>query len=61
MTTGVAVAALVFSIGGAVGGSEVRIVLWVSVALALVATAISTLRIESVTELRREGRAGPWT
>jgi DHA2 family multidrug resistance protein-like MFS transporter len=61
MTTGVAVAALVFSIGGAVGGGEIRIVLWVSVALALVATVISMLRIESVTELRREGRAGPWT
>jgi MFS transporter, DHA2 family, multidrug resistance protein len=61
MTTGVAVAARIFSIGGAASGGEVRAVLWVSVVLALIATGISTLRIESVTDLRREGRAGPWT
>jgi hypothetical protein len=61
MTTGVAVAALIFSVGGSAGGGEVRAVLWVSVVLALIAAAISTLRIESVTDLRREGRAGPWT
>jgi DHA2 family multidrug resistance protein-like MFS transporter len=60
MTTGVAVAALIFSIGGAAGGG-VRAALWVSVVLALIATGISTLRIESVRDLRREGRAGPWT
>jgi DHA2 family multidrug resistance protein-like MFS transporter len=60
MTTGVALAALIFSAGGGVGTGEVRVALLVSVGLALVATAISTLRIESVRELRRD-RAGPWT
>jgi DHA2 family multidrug resistance protein-like MFS transporter len=60
-TTGVALTALIFSAGGNVGGEQVRVVLWVSVALALVALAISSLRIESVRDLRREGRAGPWT
>jgi DHA2 family multidrug resistance protein-like MFS transporter len=60
-TTGVALTALIFSAGGSVGGGEVRVVLWVSVALALVALAVSTLRIESVRDLRRVGRAGPWT
>ena len=60
-TTGVALTALIFSAGGSVGGGEVRVALWVSVALALVALAISTLRIESVRDLRRVGRAGPWT
>ena len=60
-TTGVALTALIFSTGGGVGGGAVRIVLWVSVGLALVALAVSTLRIESVRDLRREGRAGPWT
>ena len=61
MTTGVAVAALIFSAGGGVGDAQMRIVLWVSVALALTATAISTLRIESVSSMGRAGRAGPWT
>jgi DHA2 family multidrug resistance protein-like MFS transporter len=61
MTTGVAVAALIFSAGGNVGDTQVRAVLGVSVSLALVAIAISSLRIESVRDLRREGRAGPWT
>ena len=60
MTTGVALAALIFSAGGGTGSGEVRAALWVSVGLALVAMAISTLRIESVRELRRE-RAGPWS
>ena len=59
-TTGVALTALIFSAGGGVGGGELRVVLWVAVGLALVAVAISTLRIESVRDLRREGRAGPW-
>ena len=35
--------------------------LGLSLGLALVAIAISSLRIDSVRELRREGRAGPWT
>ena len=61
MTTGVAVAALIFSAGGNVGDTQVRVVLWMSVGLALVALTISSLRIESVRDLRREGRAGPWT
>jgi DHA2 family multidrug resistance protein-like MFS transporter len=61
MTTGVALVALIFSAGGTAGIAEVRVVLWVSVGLALVALAISSLRIESVRDLRREGRAGPWT
>jgi DHA2 family multidrug resistance protein-like MFS transporter len=61
MTTGVALVALIFSAGGTAGIGEVRVVLWVSVALAIVALAISSLRIESVRDLRREGRAGPWT
>jgi MFS transporter, DHA2 family, multidrug resistance protein len=60
MTTGVALAALIFSAGGGVGNGEVRVALWVSVGLSLVAVAISTLRIESVGELRRD-RAGPWS
>jgi len=60
-TTGVALAALIFSAGGGVGGGAVRLVLWMSVGLALVALTVSALRIESVRELRREGRAGPWT
>jgi hypothetical protein len=60
MTTGVALAALIFSAGGGVGSGEVRAALWVSVALALVALTISMLRIESVGELRRD-RAGPWS
>jgi DHA2 family multidrug resistance protein-like MFS transporter len=59
-TTGVALTALIFSAGGGVGGGELRVVLWVAVALALIAVGISTLRIESVRDLRREGRAGPW-
>jgi len=60
-TIGVALTALIFSAGGNVGGAEIRVVLWLSAALALVALVISALRIESVAELRREGRAGPWT
>lgn len=60
-TIGVALTALVFSLGGGTGSQDVRVVLWVSVALALVALGISSLRIESVRDLRREGRAGPWT
>jgi MFS transporter, DHA2 family, multidrug resistance protein len=60
-TTGVALTALIFSAGSNVGGGEVRVVLWVSVAIALVALAVSSLRIESVRDLRRVGRAGPWT
>jgi MFS transporter, DHA2 family, multidrug resistance protein len=60
-TTGVALTALIFSAGGGVSGGELRVVLWVSVAISLAALAISTLRIESVQDLRREGRAGPWT
>lgn len=60
-TTGVALAALIFSSGVNVGAGEVRVVLWVSVAIALVALAISSLRLEAVQELRRAGRAGPWT
>ena len=60
-TTGVALTALIFSAGSNVGGGEVRVVLWMSVGLALVALAVSTLRIESVRDLRRIGRAGPWT
>jgi DHA2 family multidrug resistance protein-like MFS transporter len=61
MTTGVAVASLIFSIWSGSGSGEVRAVFWVAAGLAAIATAISTLRIESVAELRREGRAGPWT
>jgi MFS transporter, DHA2 family, multidrug resistance protein len=60
-TTGVALTALIFSAGGGVSGGELRVVLWVSVAISLAALGISTLRIESVQDLRREGRAGPWT
>lgn len=60
-TLGVALTALIFSTGSNVGGGEVRVVLWVSVAVALAALAVSTLRIESVQDLRRVGRAGPWT
>jgi DHA2 family multidrug resistance protein-like MFS transporter len=60
-TTGVALTALIFSTGSDVGGGEVRVVLWMSVGLALIALAVSTLRIESVRDLRRIGRAGPWT
>ena len=60
-TVGVALTALIFSAGGGAGGEDVRIVLWASVALALIAVGISSLRIESVRDLRREGRAGPWT
>lgn len=60
-TTGVALTAVIFSAFGGVGDEVVRLVLWVSVGIALVALAISTLRIESVRDLRREGRAGPWT
>ena len=61
MTTGVALTALIFSAGGTAGSAEVRAVLWVSVGLALIALAVSALRIESVRDLRREGRVGPWT
>jgi DHA2 family multidrug resistance protein-like MFS transporter len=60
-TTGVALTALIFSAGSNVGGGEVRVVLWVAVAIALLALAVSSLRIESVRDLRRVGRAGPWT
>jgi DHA2 family multidrug resistance protein-like MFS transporter len=60
-TTGVALTALIFSTGSNVGGGEVRVVLWVSVGIALLALAVSSLRIESVRDLRRVGRAGPWT
>ncbi|HEV8023193.1 MAG TPA: MFS transporter [Candidatus Lustribacter sp.] len=60
-TIGVALTALIFSAGGGTGSHDVRVVLWVSVGLALVALGISSLRIESVREMRREGRAGPWT
>ena len=60
-TIGVALTALVFSAGGGTGSHDVRVVLWVSVGLSLVALGISSLRIESVREMRREGRAGPWT
>ena len=61
MTIGVALTALIFSTGGSAGSGEVRFALWVSVGLAIVALSISSLRIESVREMRREGRAGPWT
>lgn len=60
MTTGVAVAALIFSTGTTVGDAQVRGTLWLAVGLSFVAIAISSLRIESVRELRRD-RAGPWT
>lgn len=61
MTTGVALTAVIFSTAGGVGGGAVRVVLWVAVALSLLALAFSSLRIESVGEPRRAGRAGPWT
>jgi MFS transporter, DHA2 family, multidrug resistance protein len=60
-TTGVALAALIFSASSNVGAGQVRVVLWVAVAFALAALAVSSLRIESVRDLRRSGRAGPWT
>lgn len=59
-TTGVALAGLIFSAAGT-SGSALRIVLWMAVGLALLAIVFSSLRIESVQDLRREGRAGPWT
>jgi DHA2 family multidrug resistance protein-like MFS transporter len=66
-TVGVALTALFFSAstgGGAVGaGSTIpmRLALGLAVALSLVALIVSSLRIESVRDLRREGPAGPWT
>ncbi len=63
-TTGVALTALFFSAGtaaGAAGTGPMRLALWLAVALSIVGLVISTLRIESVRNLRREGPAGPWT
>lgn len=66
-TVGVALTALFFSAstgGGAVGtGSTLpmRLALGLAVVLSLVGLIVSSLRIESTGDLRREGRAGPWT
>jgi MFS transporter, DHA2 family, multidrug resistance protein len=55
-TTGVALTALIFSAAGSATG-ETRVVLWVSVALALAALAVSSLRIDAI----RYPGAGPRT
>lgn len=55
-TTGVALAALVFSAAGS-PGADIRTIMWLSVLLAIVALAISSLRIDSV----GAGGAGPQT
>jgi DHA2 family multidrug resistance protein-like MFS transporter len=55
-TTGVALAALVFSAAGS-PGADIRTIMWLSVVLAIVALAISSLRIDSV----GAGGAGPQT
>ena len=65
-TTGVAVAAIVFSFGtgstpGSVGFETLRLTLAVSAGFALLALIVSSLRIEELGELRRQGRVGPWT
>jgi DHA2 family multidrug resistance protein-like MFS transporter len=60
-TSGVALTALIFSAAASVNGPLIHIVLWTAVGLALVAMAISALRIEAVHDGRRPGRAGPWT
>jgi DHA2 family multidrug resistance protein-like MFS transporter len=60
-TVGVALTALIFSVTANVGAPLIHVVLWVSVALAIAAIAVSSLRIEFRREARREGRAGPWT
>jgi DHA2 family multidrug resistance protein-like MFS transporter len=60
-TTGVAIAAVIFSAAGMIAGDAVmRVALWTGVAFAIVALTISSLRIESMHELQRDG-AGPWT
>ena len=56
-TVGVALTALIFSAAANVGQGLIHVVLWVSVGLAILAIAISSLRIEFVAEARR---AGPW-
>ena len=61
-TTGVAVAALIFSAGGSVAGAGVlRVALWTAVAFGVVALGLSSLRIESLRDLRRPDPAGPAT
>jgi DHA2 family multidrug resistance protein-like MFS transporter len=59
-TLGVALTALIFSVASRVSVNLIHVVLWVSVGLALLAIAISSLRIEFVHEARSAGRTGPW-